>query len=119
MSVLKQLVREVGLDAREIFLEACEVDTGAWGRMRIRLREEIELRTVDLKAVDLLMMECMSAYDGGGTKELPARSAQAGVGCERSVFCEPGADCALGDLAMVSPSHDSLCFGQRVAKIEC
>jgi len=40
--------------------------------MRIRLREERELRAVDLKAVDLLVMKCMGAYDGIGAKEFSA-----------------------------------------------
>jgi len=54
--------------------------------VRIRLREERELRAVDLKAVDLLVMKCMGVYDGIGAKEFSACTAQAGVGGERSVY---------------------------------
>ena len=68
--------------------------------MRTWLREEVELRAVDLKAVDLLALKCMGAYDGIGTKEFPARTAQAGVGGERSVFGEPGADGAHRNVAV-------------------
>jgi hypothetical protein len=41
------------------------------------LREEVELRAVDLKAVDLLVMKCMGAYDGIGAEEFSACTAQA------------------------------------------
>jgi hypothetical protein len=63
--------------------------------VRIRLREERELRAVDLKPVDLLVMKRM-----GGAKEFSACTAQAGVGGKRSVFGEPGADGALRNVAM-------------------
>ena len=61
---------------------------------------------------------CRSAYDGGGTKELPARSAQAGVGCERSVFGEPGADGAFRDLPVEALAQELLGFGEGVTEIE-
>ncbi|SRR6266436_2266691 len=84
MSVgLKEIVWEMSLDAFEILFQQRDVEV----RMRVwvqsRFREEFELRSVYLEAIDLLMMKCMGAYDSAGTEEFPARTAQAGVGGER------------------------------------
>jgi hypothetical protein len=83
-----------------------------------RLHEKFELRPVHLKAIDLLMMKRMRADDEVRTAELPARGAQARIGCERPVFGEPGADGAFRDLAVETPAHELLGLGQRVAEIE-
>ena len=72
-----------------------------------------------LEGVDLLMMESMRAYEDFGLEESSACNAQTGIRRERAVFFKPGADCALGDLAMVSPAHDSLRLCEGIAKIEC
>ena len=74
---------------------------------------------MQLEAIDLLMMEGMRAYESFGPKEFSACKSETGVRRERTIFVEPGTNSALWDLAMVSPAHDSLCFGQGVAKIEC
>ena len=74
---------------------------------------------MQLETVDLLMMEGMRAYESFGPEHFSASKPETRVRRERAVFVQPGADCALWDLAMVSPAHDSLCFGQGVAKIEC
>ena len=71
-----------------------------------------------LEAIDLLVMKCMGAYDGIGTKEFPARTAQAGVGGEWSVFGEPGADGALWNVAMEALAQETLRLGERVAEVE-
>ena len=82
------------------------------------LREEVELRAVDLKAVDLLVMKCMGAYDGIGTKEFSARTAQAGVSGEWSVDVEPGADGAHRNVAVQALAQEPLRFRERVAEVE-
>ncbi len=84
-----------------------------WG-----LHEEIELRSMHLKAVDLLMMEGMRADDELRAVELSSRGAQARVGRERPVLGEPGADGAFRDLAVETPAHELLGFRQRMAEIE-
>jgi len=82
------------------------------------LREEVELRAVDLKALDLLVMKCMGAYDGIGAEEFSACTAQAGVGGERSVFGEPGADGARRNVAVEALAQEPLRFRERVAEVE-
>jgi len=55
---------------------------------------------VYLEAIDLLAVKSMGAYDGIGAKVFSTRTAQAGVGSERSVFGEPGADGAHRNVAV-------------------
>jgi hypothetical protein len=83
------------------------------------LRKEVELRLMQLETVDLLMMEGMRAYESFGPEHFSSSKPETRVRRERAVFVQPGTNSALWDLAMVSPAHDSLCFGQGVAKIEC
>ena len=71
-----------------------------------------------LEAVDLLMMEGMRAYESFGREESSACKSEPGVCRERTVLVEPGTNSALGDLAMISPVHDSLCLGEGVTEIE-
>jgi hypothetical protein len=85
--------------------------------VRIRLRED-ELRAVDLKAVDLLVMKRMGAYDGIGAKEFSACTAQAGVGGKRSVFGEPGADGTDRNVAVEALAQEPLRFRERIAEVE-
>jgi hypothetical protein len=49
-------------------------------------REEFELRTVYLEAVDLLVMKCMGAYDGIVAEEFSARTAKASVGAVSGLY---------------------------------
>src|ERR1700680_4002043 len=46
------------------------------------LREELELRPMHLKAIDLLMTKGMRAHGGVGREEPSAQRAQARIGCE-------------------------------------
>jgi hypothetical protein len=72
-----------------------------------------------LETVDLLMMECVRAYESFRPEEFSACKSETGVRGEWAVFFKPGADCALWGLAVVSPAHDPLRFGKGVAEIEC
>src|SRR5229473_6563410 len=74
---------------------------------------------MQLETVDLLMMEGMRADESFGPEESSACKSETGVRGEWAVFFKPGADCALWDLAVVSPAHDPLRFGKGVAEIEC
>ena len=73
---------------------------------------------MNLKTIHLLMMECMSAQDGRRREQLFARRAQARVGRERPVFCQPGTDRALGDVPVETCVQQSLGFSERVAEVE-
>ena len=83
-----------------------------------RLGQELKLCSMHLETVDLLMMEGMRAYESFGREESSACKSETGVRRERTVFVEPGTNGALGDLAMVSPTHDSLRLGEGVAEVE-
>ena len=73
---------------------------------------------MQLETVDLLMMEGMRADEGFGPEEFSACKPETGVRRERTVFVEPGTNSAFGDLAMVSPTHDSLRLGEGVAEVK-
>jgi hypothetical protein len=113
---LKEMMRQIGFDAHEIVLQRRAVrSVPIWLRW---LYQEVKFRAVYLKSIDLLMMEGVRADDGFGGEELPAGGTQSGIGRERSVFCEPGADGALRDLSVVALSQKLLGLGEGVAEGE-
>jgi hypothetical protein len=61
-------------------------------------------------AIALPLRRAAERFLGGG--------AQARIGRERPISGEPGADGAFRDLAVETPAHELLGFGQRLAEIE-
>jgi hypothetical protein len=109
---LKEIVWELSFDAREVCLKKRKVEVGVCGRLWRWLCQEIELRPMHLKAIDLLMMKGMRADDELRAIALPTRRAQARVGRERPVVGEPGADSAFRDMTMEALANELLGFSE-------
>ena len=117
LGFLEEVVREVPFDACEVVLECRRVKVRRDGCV-LPLSQEIKLRLMHLKTIDLAMMERMRAYDAVRRIEPSCVGTQASVGRQPSVFGKPGADGPLRDVAVKSSAEDGLRIRERVTEVE-
>jgi hypothetical protein len=117
LGFLAEVVREVPFDACEVVLECRRVKVRRDGCV-LPLSQEIKLRLMHLKTIDLAMMERMRAYDAVRRIVPSCVGTQASVGRQPSVFGKPGADGPLRDVAVKSSAEDGLRIRERVTEVE-